>query len=160
MSYKNYKYSLDEDPHEWCTRHSKRIKAIDPQMITRMRNHKLLIKIPRELDNAITCICNKSCTMNDIANSLKALRNRKNIRKHSQYRRSSFKEKQPFRVYIKDKPKEILAEVTKKNNSCHNFESTDHYANNCPKEKKKVPEDESPKDDSASDSMGDVIREQ
>ncbi|MBW0492135.1 hypothetical protein O181_031850 [Austropuccinia psidii MF-1] len=44
--------------------------------------------------------------------------------------------------------------------------SNDHYSNNCPKAKnkvyaiEKVPEEESPTEDSESDSMGDVIREQ
>ncbi|MBW0497140.1 hypothetical protein O181_036855 [Austropuccinia psidii MF-1] len=58
-----------------------------------------------------------------------------------------------------------MAEVTKKKNSCHNCGSTDHYANNCPKENKKVyaieqvPEEESPTEHSESDSMGDAIRE-
>ncbi|MBW0570543.1 hypothetical protein O181_110258 [Austropuccinia psidii MF-1] len=55
--------------------------------------------------------------------------------------------------------------MSKKKNSCHNCGSTDQYANNCPKEKKKlyaiekVPEEESPTKDSESDSMGDAIRE-
>ncbi|MBW0531761.1 hypothetical protein O181_071476 [Austropuccinia psidii MF-1] len=59
-----------------------------------------------------------------------------------------------------------MAEVTKKKNSCFNCGSTDHYANNCPKARKKVyaiekvPEEESPTKDSESDSMGYVIREQ
>ncbi|MBW0490935.1 hypothetical protein O181_030650 [Austropuccinia psidii MF-1] len=59
-----------------------------------------------------------------------------------------------------------MAEVTKKKNPCHNCGSTDHYANNCPKAKKKfyaiekVPEERSPTEDSESDSMGDAIREQ
>ncbi|MBW0472729.1 hypothetical protein O181_012444 [Austropuccinia psidii MF-1] len=59
-----------------------------------------------------------------------------------------------------------MAEVTKKKNACHNFGSTDHYANNCPKEKKKaysigkVSEEESPTIDSESDSMGVSIGEQ
>ncbi|MBW0568130.1 hypothetical protein O181_107845 [Austropuccinia psidii MF-1] len=50
-------------------------------------------------------------------------------------------------------------------NSCHNCGSKDHYANNCPKAKKKVyaieklPEEESPTEDSESNSMGDAIRE-
>ncbi|MBW0477301.1 hypothetical protein O181_017016 [Austropuccinia psidii MF-1] len=58
-----------------------------------------------------------------------------------------------------------MAEVTKKKNSCHNCGSTDHYANNCPKEKKKVyaieqvQEEELPTEDSESDYMGDAIRE-
>ncbi|MBW0462379.1 hypothetical protein O181_002094 [Austropuccinia psidii MF-1] len=65
-----------------------------------------------------------------------------------------------------DKPRERVAEVAKKKTSCHNCGSTDHYANNCPKAKKKVyaiekfPEEESPKEDSESDSMGDASREQ
>ncbi|MBW0587025.1 hypothetical protein O181_126740 [Austropuccinia psidii MF-1] len=55
--------------------------------------------------------------------------------------------------------------MAKKRNSCHNCGSTDPYANNCPKAKKKVyaiekvPEGESPPEDSESDSMGDAIRE-
>ncbi|MBW0593641.1 hypothetical protein O181_133356, partial [Austropuccinia psidii MF-1] len=72
---------------------------------------------------------------------------------------------QTFRVELKEKPKESVAEVVKKRNSCPNCGSTDHYANNCPKAKRnvyaieKVPEEESPTEDSESDSMGDAIRE-
>ncbi|MBW0530015.1 hypothetical protein O181_069730 [Austropuccinia psidii MF-1] len=56
--------------------------------------------------------------------------------------------------------------MAKKKNSCHNCGLTDHYANNCPKAKKKilaiekVPKEESPTEDSESDSLGDSIREQ
>ncbi|MBW0531445.1 hypothetical protein O181_071160 [Austropuccinia psidii MF-1] len=94
------------------------------------------------------------------------IRKRNNIGKFSLYRSSSFKEKQPLRVEFKDKPRERVSEVAKKKNTCHNCGSTDHYANNCPKAKKKVydikkvPEEESPTDYSESDSMGDAIREQ
>ncbi|MBW0516521.1 hypothetical protein O181_056236 [Austropuccinia psidii MF-1] len=58
-----------------------------------------------------------------------------------------------------------MADVTKKNNTFHNCGSTDHYANNCPKTEKKfyaieqIPEEESPTEDSESDSIGDSIRE-
>ncbi|MBW0574396.1 hypothetical protein O181_114111 [Austropuccinia psidii MF-1] len=135
-------------------------------MNIQMRNHKLLTQIPGELENAVQCRCNQSCTLDDISNTLKDIRKRKNTGKYSQFKRISFKEKQTFRVYLKDKPKERVAEVTKKKNSCHNCGSTDHYANSCPKEKKKVyaieqvPEEESPTGDSESESMGDAIREQ
>ncbi|MBW0531882.1 hypothetical protein O181_071597 [Austropuccinia psidii MF-1] len=77
-----------------------------------------------------------------------------------------FKEKQPFRVDFEDKPRERVAKVAKKKNSCHNCGSTDHYAKNCTKAKKnvynieKVPEEESPREESDPDSMGDAIREQ
>ncbi|MBW0557151.1 hypothetical protein O181_096866 [Austropuccinia psidii MF-1] len=65
-----------------------------------------------------------------------------------------------------EKPRERVAEVAKKKNSCHNRGSTDHYAKNCPKAKKKVyaienvPEEESLTEDYELDSMGDSIREQ
>ncbi|MBW0470820.1 hypothetical protein O181_010535 [Austropuccinia psidii MF-1] len=94
-----------------------------------------------------------------MANNLQDVRKRTNIGKCSPYKRSSFKEKKPFRVDTKDKPKEIMAEVTKKKNSFHNCWSTDHYAKNYPKEKKKVYSIEEVTEDSESDSMGDAIRE-
>ncbi|MBW0476122.1 hypothetical protein O181_015837 [Austropuccinia psidii MF-1] len=107
-----------------------------------------------------------SFTLDDIANTLQDVRKRTKIGKYSQYRSSSFKEKQPFKLNFKYKPKERVAEVAKKKNSRHNCGSTDHYSNNCPKENKnfyaiqQVPEEECPTEDSESDSMGDGIREQ
>ncbi|MBW0571157.1 hypothetical protein O181_110872 [Austropuccinia psidii MF-1] len=165
MSFENDKYSVDKDPYQWCLRQPKRLKAIDPQMNTQMRNHKLLTQMPGELENAGKCRCNQNWTLDDIANTLQDVRKRTNIGKFTPYRSSSFKDKQPFRVEFKDKPKERVEEVAKKKNSFHNCGSTDHYANNCPKAKKKVyaiekvPEEESPTEDSESDSMGDAIRE-
>ncbi|MBW0487597.1 hypothetical protein O181_027312 [Austropuccinia psidii MF-1] len=165
MSFENDMYSVDKDPYEWCPRKSKRLKAIDPQMNIQMRNHKLLTQMPGELEHAVKCRCNQSCTLDDIANTLQDVRKGTNIEKYSQFRSSSFKEKQPFRVDFKDKPKEKMEEVTKKENTCHNCGSADHYANNCPKAKKKVydieqvPKEESPTEDSESDFLGDAIRE-
>ncbi|MBW0507415.1 hypothetical protein O181_047130 [Austropuccinia psidii MF-1] len=120
MSFENEKYSADKDPYEWCLRQSKRLEAIDPHINIQMRNHKIFSQMPGELEKAIKCICNQSCTLDDISNTLQDVRKRKNIWKYSPYKSSSFKKKQPFRVYIKDKPKERMAEVTKKKNSCHN----------------------------------------
>ncbi|MBW0470755.1 hypothetical protein O181_010470 [Austropuccinia psidii MF-1] len=137
--WKKNTYSLDKDPYEWCLRQSKRLKAIDSQMKIQMRNHKPLTQMPGELEHAVKCRLQQNCTLDDIVNNLKD---------------------------FKDKPRERVAEVTKKRNSCQKCGSTDHYANNCPKAKKKVyaieevPEEESPTEDSASDSMGDAIREQ
>ncbi|MBW0556517.1 hypothetical protein O181_096232, partial [Austropuccinia psidii MF-1] len=79
---------------------------------------------------------------------------------------TGFKQKQPFRVEFKEKPRERVAEGAKKKNPCHNSCSTDHYSKNCPKAKRKfyanekVPEEESPTEEPDSDSMGDAIREQ
>ncbi|MBW0560373.1 hypothetical protein O181_100088 [Austropuccinia psidii MF-1] len=131
MSFENDKYSVDKDPYEWCLRQSKRLKVIDPQMNIQMRNHKLLTQLPGELEHSVKCRCNQSCTLDDIANTLQDIRKRTNIGKFTQYKSSSFKEKQPFRVEFKEKPKERVAEVAKERNSCHNCGSTDHDANNC-----------------------------
>ncbi|MBW0580282.1 hypothetical protein O181_119997 [Austropuccinia psidii MF-1] len=122
--------------------------------------------MPGELEHAAKCRFNQNCTLDDIANTLQDIRKRTNIGKYSPYKSSGFKEKQPFRVEFKGKPKERVAEVTKKKNSCHNCGSTDHYSNNCPKAKRKVyanekvPEEESPTEDSESDSMGDASSKQ
>ncbi|MBW0520881.1 hypothetical protein O181_060596 [Austropuccinia psidii MF-1] len=102
----------------------------------------------------------------DIANTLQDIRKITNVEEYSPYKSSGFKEKQTFRVELKDKPKEIVAEVTEKKNSGHNCGPTDHYANNCPKAKtkvyaiEKVPEEKGRTEDSESESMGDAIREQ
>ncbi|MBW0521904.1 hypothetical protein O181_061619 [Austropuccinia psidii MF-1] len=102
----------------------------------------------------------------NIENTIQDVRKRTNIGKYSPYKSNGFRKKQPFRVEFKDKPRERVAEVTKKKNYCHNCGSTDHYANNCPKAKKKVyaiekvPEEESPTEHSASDPMGEATGEQ
>ncbi|MBW0507294.1 hypothetical protein O181_047009 [Austropuccinia psidii MF-1] len=130
----------------------------------------LFVDVPSIPYYWITARLNKSlkghASNDDIANTLPDVRKRNKIGNFTPYRSSSFKEKQRFRVELKYKPKERVAEVAKKKNSCHNCGSTDHYANNCPKAKKKVyaiekfQEEESPTEDSDSDSMGDAIREQ
>ncbi|MBW0487849.1 hypothetical protein O181_027564 [Austropuccinia psidii MF-1] len=143
MSFENDKYSVAKYPYEWCLRRCKRLKAIDPQVIIQMRNHKLLTQIPGELEHAVKCRCNQICTLDDIANTLQAIRKRKNKGKYSQFR-----------------------SITKKKNTYHNCGSTDHYANSCLKAKKKfyaieqVPDEQLQTEDSESDSMGDAIREQ
>ncbi|MBW0510425.1 hypothetical protein O181_050140 [Austropuccinia psidii MF-1] len=110
--------------------------------------------MPGELEHALKCKCNQNCTLEDIAKTLHDIRKRTNVGKYSPYKSGAFKEKQPFRVELKDKPRERVAEVAKKKNSCHNCGSTDYYANNFPKAKKKVydiekvPEEESPTEDS------------
>ncbi|MBW0497914.1 hypothetical protein O181_037629 [Austropuccinia psidii MF-1] len=166
MSFENDKYPVEKDPYELCLRQSKILKAIYLQMNIQMRNHKLLTKIPGEPDHAVKCRCKQSFTLDDIANILQDLRERTNIGKYFQFKSSSFKEKKPFRVELKNKPKENMEEVTKKKKTFYNCGSTDNYSNNCQKAKKKVyyiekfPEKEFLTEDSESESMGDAITEQ
>ncbi|MBW0494864.1 hypothetical protein O181_034579 [Austropuccinia psidii MF-1] len=126
-------------------------------MKIKTRNHKLLKQIPGELEHLVEGSCNQNCTLDEITNTLKDIRKMENIVKYSPYKGNS------FRVNNKNKPREKMAGVTKKKNSCHDCGSTDRYSNNCPKEKKEIytietaPEEEI-KEDSESDSMGDSIR--
>ncbi|MBW0499289.1 hypothetical protein O181_039004 [Austropuccinia psidii MF-1] len=119
--------------------HGGRVKSSKSTLMMniQMRNHKLLTQLPAELEHSVKCRCNQNCTLDDIANTLQDIRKRTNMGRFTPYKSSSFKEKKPFRVELKDKPKERVAEVTKKKNSCHNCGSTDHYANNCPKANRK-----------------------
>ncbi|MBW0573679.1 hypothetical protein O181_113394 [Austropuccinia psidii MF-1] len=94
--------------------------------------------MPGELEHALKCRWNHNFTLDDIANTLQDVRKRTSIGKYTTYKSGGFKEKQPFRVELKDKPRERVAEVAKKKNSCHNCSSTDHYSNNCPNAKNKV----------------------
>ncbi|MBW0461651.1 hypothetical protein O181_001366 [Austropuccinia psidii MF-1] len=165
MSFENDKDSRDKDPYEWCLGQSKRLKAIGPQMNIQMGNHKPLTQMAGELENAVKCRLKQSFTLDDILNTLKYVRKRTNIGIYCRFWSSIFKEKQNFRVDFKAKCREKMAEVTKKKNTCHNCCSTDHYAINCLKAKKKfyaieeVPEEESPTEDSETDSMGNAITE-
>ncbi|MBW0519424.1 hypothetical protein O181_059139 [Austropuccinia psidii MF-1] len=122
--------------------------------------------MPGELEHAVKCRCNQNFTLDDISNASKDVRKRRNIGKYSPYKSTGFREKLPFRMMFKDSPREQGVEVTKKKNLFFNCGSTDNYARNCPKAKKKVysiekfQEMEGLTEDSESDSMGDAIREQ
>ncbi|MBW0480038.1 hypothetical protein O181_019753 [Austropuccinia psidii MF-1] len=108
MSFENDKYYVDKYTYEWCIRQSKRFEAIDLQINIQMGNHKILTQMPRELEHAIKYRCNQSCTLDEIANNLQDVRKRESIGKYFQFRKSSFTEKQPFRVDFKDKLKRKL----------------------------------------------------
>ncbi|MBW0495732.1 hypothetical protein O181_035447 [Austropuccinia psidii MF-1] len=108
------------DPYKWCLRKLKRLQAIGPQINIQMGKHKLLMQMPGELDHAVKFRHNQSFTLYDIANPLQDLRKRTKVGKNSQFKSTSFKEKQPLRVDYKENPKEKILEVTKKKNTCHN----------------------------------------
>ncbi|MBW0557567.1 hypothetical protein O181_097282 [Austropuccinia psidii MF-1] len=124
-----------------------------------------MTQLPGELEHAVKCSFNQICTLDDTSNTSKEVSKRKNIGKNYLYKGNSFREKQTFRADNKTKPREIVEEVLKKNNSCHNCGSRDHYAISFPKENKKIdaieqgPEEEIQPEDFEYESMGDAIRE-
>ncbi|MBW0516389.1 hypothetical protein O181_056104 [Austropuccinia psidii MF-1] len=79
MSFEGDKYSVDKDLYDLCLRRSKKLKAIDPEMNTQMRNHKILTQMPGELEHAVRFRCNQNCTLDDIANTLQDVRKRTTI---------------------------------------------------------------------------------
>ncbi|MBW0489647.1 hypothetical protein O181_029362 [Austropuccinia psidii MF-1] len=70
LSFENDKYYVDKDPYEWCLRQYRCLESTDPQMNIQMRNHKLLTQMPGELEHVIKCSFSKSCTQDEIANTL------------------------------------------------------------------------------------------
>ncbi|MBW0501664.1 hypothetical protein O181_041379 [Austropuccinia psidii MF-1] len=70
LCFGNDRDTVDKDPYDWCLRHSKRLIAIDPHITTEMINHKLLTKLPGQLEYAVKCRCSKESTLDEISNTL------------------------------------------------------------------------------------------
>ncbi|MBW0540375.1 hypothetical protein O181_080090 [Austropuccinia psidii MF-1] len=71
LSFGNDRYKVDRDPYDWCLRQSKRLIAIDPHIKTGIRNHKLLKKLPRDLEHAVKFRCSKESALDEISTTLK-----------------------------------------------------------------------------------------
>ncbi|MBW0521120.1 hypothetical protein O181_060835 [Austropuccinia psidii MF-1] len=78
LSLGNDRYTVDKDSYDWCLIHSKRLIAIDPH-IKKMRNHKLLTKLPGDLEHEVKCRFSKESTLDEISNTLKEVRIRTSI---------------------------------------------------------------------------------
>ncbi|MBW0460483.1 hypothetical protein O181_000198 [Austropuccinia psidii MF-1] len=71
MSFENDKSSVYKDAYEWCLKHSKRLKVIDPPMNIQMINQKLLTQLQGQLVNAVKFRFNQLCTLDDISHTFK-----------------------------------------------------------------------------------------
>ncbi|MBW0545919.1 hypothetical protein O181_085634 [Austropuccinia psidii MF-1] len=85
LSFGNYRYTVDKDPYDWCLRQSKRLIAIDPHITTEMRNHKLLTKLPGDLEHAVKCRCSKESTLDEISTTLQEVRIRTSIGRYNNH---------------------------------------------------------------------------
>ncbi|MBW0576779.1 hypothetical protein O181_116494 [Austropuccinia psidii MF-1] len=83
LSFGNYRYTVDKDPYDWCLRQSKSLIAIDPCITTEMRNHKLLTKIPRDLEHAVKFRFSKEYTLDEISTMLQEVRIRTSIGRYN-----------------------------------------------------------------------------
>ena len=164
ISFESDRYSTEKDPYEWCLKQTKRLKSIDPNMTIEMRNHKILTKLPGDLEHAVKCRCSKISSIDDIANVIQDVRKKTSIGSSSPYRSHDSREK-PKILMEKDLKPTNGEEAPRRRNTCHNCGSPDHYANNCPKGKKKIfaIEEESVEEHmeykSDSDSMGNGLRQ-
>ncbi|MBW0575470.1 hypothetical protein O181_115185 [Austropuccinia psidii MF-1] len=85
LSFGNDRYTVDKDPYDWCLRQSKRLIAIDPHITTEMRNHKLLTKLPGDLEHAVKCRFSKESTLDEISNTLQEVRIRTSIGRYNNH---------------------------------------------------------------------------
>ncbi|MBW0489771.1 hypothetical protein O181_029486 [Austropuccinia psidii MF-1] len=83
LSFGNDRYTVDKYPYDLCLRQSKRLITIDPHITTEMRNHKLLTKLPGDLENAVKCRCSKESTLDEISTTFQEVRTRTSIGFHN-----------------------------------------------------------------------------
>ncbi|MBW0524117.1 hypothetical protein O181_063832 [Austropuccinia psidii MF-1] len=127
----------------WYTKmkeiHSGRVKSSKSKAM--MRNHELLTQIPGELENAVKCRCNHNCTLYDIKNVLQD----GGVYRQTQRKggRSGKEEKFLSQLWFN---RQLCQQLSKGKEKVYAIE--------------KVPDEESPTEDSESYSMGDAIREQ
>ncbi|MBW0566331.1 hypothetical protein O181_106046 [Austropuccinia psidii MF-1] len=85
LSFGNDRYTVEKDPYDWCLRQSKRPIAIDPDITTEKRNHKLLTKLPGDLEHEVKCRFSKESTLDEMSNTLQEVRIRKSIGRYNNH---------------------------------------------------------------------------
>ncbi|MBW0563850.1 hypothetical protein O181_103565 [Austropuccinia psidii MF-1] len=103
--------------------------AIDPHITTEMRNHKLLSKLPGDLEHEVKCRCSKESTLDEISTTLQEVRIRTSI---SRYNTHSTGDKRENPTLEAKESHDSDSEIT---TGFHNYESPNHYAENTPKDR-------------------------
>ncbi|MBW0581090.1 hypothetical protein O181_120805 [Austropuccinia psidii MF-1] len=119
-----------------------------------MRNHKLLTKLPGDLEHAVKCRCSKESTLDEISNTLQEVRIRTLIGRYNNHSTGDTRANPTLEAKAAyDSESEITTGYP-------NCESPNHYAENSPKDRKEIfaREEEIRKDqkgpESDSDSVG------
>ncbi|MBW0587163.1 hypothetical protein O181_126878 [Austropuccinia psidii MF-1] len=154
LSFANDRYTVDKDPYGWCLRQSKSLIAIDPHITTEIRNHKLLTKLPGDLEHAVKCRLSKESTLDQISNTLQKVRIRKSIGRYNNHSTGDNRDNPTLEA------KETHDSESEITTGFQNCGSTNQYAENSCKERKEIfeREEETRKDqeghESDSDSVG------
>ncbi|MBW0518447.1 hypothetical protein O181_058162 [Austropuccinia psidii MF-1] len=118
--------------YDWCLRQSKRLIAIDPHITTEIRNHKLLKKLPGDLEHAVKCRCSKESTLDEISTTLQEVRIRTSI---GRYNKHSMGDNMENPTLEATETHDSDSEITK---GFHNWESPNHYSDNSPKDREEI----------------------
>ncbi|MBW0516993.1 hypothetical protein O181_056708 [Austropuccinia psidii MF-1] len=153
LSFVNDRYTVDKDLYDWCLRQSKRLIAHDPHITTEIRNHKLLTKLPGDLEHAVKCRCTKESTLDEISTTLKEVRIITSIGRYNTHTTGDNRDNLTLEA------KETHDSESEITTGFHNCESANHYAESFPKDREEIfsREKETRKDqghESDSDSVG------
>ncbi|MBW0536913.1 hypothetical protein O181_076628 [Austropuccinia psidii MF-1] len=113
-------------------RQLKRLIAIDCHIKTEMRNHKLLNKLPGELNHAVNFRCSKQSTFDEISTTLQEVRIRTSIGRYNTHSAGDNRENPT----LEDREThDSECEITR---GSHNCESPNHYVENFPKNREEI----------------------
>ncbi|MBW0495765.1 hypothetical protein O181_035480 [Austropuccinia psidii MF-1] len=105
---------------------------IEPHITTKMRNHKLLTKLPGYLEHAVKCRCSKESTLDEISTTLQEVRIRTFIGRYNNHCTGDNRESPTLEA------KEIHDSDSEITTGFHNWESPNHYADNSPKDREEI----------------------
>ncbi|MBW0560578.1 hypothetical protein O181_100293 [Austropuccinia psidii MF-1] len=119
-----------------------------------MRNHKLLTKLPRDLEHAVKCRCSKHSTLDEISTTFQEVRIRTYIGRYHTHSTGYNRENPTLEA------KEAHDSDSEITTGFHSCEPPNHYSENSPKDRKEIfaREEKTRKDqegyESDSDSVG------
>ncbi|MBW0541515.1 hypothetical protein O181_081230 [Austropuccinia psidii MF-1] len=132
LSFGNDRYTVDKDPYYWCLRQSKRLMFMDPHIKTEMRNHKMLTKLPGDLENALKFRCSNESTLDEISSTMLEVRIRTSIGGYNTHSTVDNRENPTMEA------KETGDSEYEITTGFHNCESPNHYAENFPKDREET----------------------
>ncbi|MBW0553658.1 hypothetical protein O181_093373 [Austropuccinia psidii MF-1] len=101
-----------------------------------MRNHKLLTKLPGDLEQVVKCRCSNESTLDEISATLQEVRIRTSIGRYNTHSTGDNRENTTL------ESKETHNSESEIATGSSNYESPNHYADNFPKDREEILERE------------------